>query len=88
MSAKVQACLFISRFGNEHPISSFLSAAGFGNHDAKSSIQIRANGCQDAIHSVRVGIIKKEGLDFIATRITQGVRDKLGPECRATDPNQ
>ena len=86
--AEIKARLLERGLRHQHSVAGFLGAAGFGNDDAKGFIQIGADGGQNPVHAVRVGVVEEKGLELVGARIAQGVGDKLRPQRRPADANQ
>ena len=85
---KSKPACFIRRFGNQHSVAGFLCAAGFGNDDAKVRFKSAADGRQNPIHAVGVGIIEEERFELVGARIAQGMGDKLRSQRGPADANE
>src|SRR4051812_17792990 len=51
MFAEIESCGAKGRLRLQHSVSSFLCSSRLGNNDTKSLSQMRANPCQDAVHT-------------------------------------
>ena len=69
--------MFESVFRYQHSVAGFFGAAGLRNDDAKRPVQVSSNGCQNPVHPVGVGIVKKMRLQLVRAGIAQCVGDEL-----------
>ena len=87
VSAKIQSGPVKARFRFEHSVARFLGPAGFRNHDNERVIESRPDLPQDAVETIRIGVIEKEDVHLIARR-SECVRDELRPERRTSDSDE
>ena len=66
MLSKIQSRLIKARFRFEHAVARFLGSAGFRNHDDERVIESRPDLAQNAVETVRVGVIEEEDVHLIA----------------------
>src|SRR5438128_12511974 len=83
---ELQSFLFESCFRLQHSISCLLRPARFGNHNDECLRESVAYPIENAIETLRVGVVEKgdvHGIVWRAERICQ----QLPPKSRAADPN-
>ena len=75
----------VARGRLDHRVARLRRAAGLRGDDRERPTEPPVESCENAVETVRIGVVEEEHHEPVVLRMTESVGDELRPECRAAD---